>query len=159
MPKLSIHAGDLVVVSDGRKALLLENAGDGAFPNLAAREVHERADAPSRELGSDKPGRAFQAAASTIRSAMDQTDPHEEAEHRFVEQVMDRVHELVRDKVTNGVVIVAPPRVLGLVRKIAKPTVKSAIRAEIGHDYTHLPVYEIEKRLVEAEASAGNRNE
>ncbi len=153
MPKLSIRAGDLVVVSDGRKALLLENAGDETYPNLKTREVHEHADAPNRELNSDKPGRGFQAAGSTIRSAMEQTDRHEEEEHSFVAGVMDRVHELVRDGATNGLVIVAPPHVLGLIRKISTPAVKAATRAEVGHDLTHLPVYEIEKRLVEAAAA------
>jgi protein required for attachment to host cells len=37
-----------------------------------------------------------------------------------------------------------------LIRKISTPAVKAAIRAEVGHDLTHLPVHEIEKRLVES---------
>ncbi len=150
MPNPSLRAGDLVVVSDGRKALILENAGDETFPNLKTREVREHQDAPNRELVTDKPGRGFQAAGSTIRSAMAETDRHEEEEHAFVAGVMDRVHELVRDGATNSLVIVAPPHVLGQIRKIATPAVKAATRAEIGHDLTHLPVYEIEKRVVEA---------
>jgi protein required for attachment to host cells len=40
--------------------------------------------------------------------------------------------------------------VLGVIRKIATPAVKAATRGEIGHDLTHLPVYEIEKRVIEA---------
>lgn len=153
MSKLSMRAGDLVVVSDGRKALILENAGDETYPNLKTREVREHTDAPNRMLTSDKPGRGFQAAGSTIRSSMEQTDRHEEEEHDFVSGVMDRVHEFVRDGATNGVVIVAPPHVLGLIRKMATPAVKAATRAEIGHDLTHLPVHEIEKRLVEWEVA------
>jgi protein required for attachment to host cells len=152
MSKFLLRTGDMVVVSDGRKALLLENAGDEAFPNLKTREVHEHADAPNRMLNSDKPGRGFQAAGSTIRSAMDETDRHEEEEHEFVAGVMHRVHELVSAGATSGLVIVAPPQVLGLIRKLATPAVKSATHAEVGHDLTHLPVYEIEKRVVEAAA-------
>jgi len=150
MPKPSMRAGDLVVVSDGRKALILENAGDETYPNLKIREVHEHTDAPNRMLSSDKPGRAFQAAGTTIRSSVEQTDRHEEAEHSFVAGVMGRVHELVTAGATTGLVIVAPPHVLGLIRKISTPAVKAATRAEVGHDLTHLPVYEIEKRLVAA---------
>jgi protein required for attachment to host cells len=150
MPKLSMRAGDFVVVSDGRKALILENAGDETFPNLKTREVHEHEDAPNRMLNSDKPGRAYAAAGSTIRSSVEQTDRHEEEEHGFVAGVMHRVHEFVSTGATSGVVIVAPPRVLGLIRKISTPAVKAAIRAEVGHDLTHLPVHEIEKRLVES---------
>lgn len=150
MPKLSIRAGDFVVVSDGRKALILENAGDETYPNLKTREVHQHSDAPNRDLLSDKPGRAYHAAGSPIRSSVEQTDRHAEEEQNFVSGVMTRVHELVRDHETNGLVIVAPPQVLGLIRKIATPAVKAATRAEIGHDLTNLPVYEIEKHLIDA---------
>jgi protein required for attachment to host cells len=154
MPKPAMRSGDIIVVSDGRKALVLENAGDEIYPNLKTLEVHEHTDAPNRDLVSDKPGRGFAAAGSTIRSAMEQTDQHEAEEHAFVSDIMDRVHELVRDGTAGGVVIVAPPHVLGQIRKLATPAVKAATRAEVGHDLTHLPVYEIEKRLVEALTTA-----
>jgi protein required for attachment to host cells len=149
MSKLLLRAGDFVVVSDGRKALILENAGDEAFPDLKTREVHEHPDAPNRMLNSDKPGRTFQAAKSTIHSAMEQTDRHEAEERSFVTQIMRRVDELVSSGVAKGLFIVAPPRVLGLIRKLVTPVVKAATRAEVGHDLTHLPVYEIEKRVVD----------
>lgn len=154
MPKLSIRSGDLVVVSDGRKALILENAGDEVYPNLKTKEVHEHTDAPNRLLNTDKPGRGFQAAGSTIRSAMEQTDRHEEEEHGFVSAVMGRVHELVTEG-TKGLVVVAPPHVLGTIRKLRTAAVEAATLAEIGHDLTHLPVYEIEKRLVESASARG----
>ena len=41
MSALSIHEGEWVVVCDGAKALILENAGDAKFPNLKTREVYE----------------------------------------------------------------------------------------------------------------------
>ena len=44
MAILKIRSGDWVVVCDGAKALILENAGDGMHPNLKTREVHEQAD-------------------------------------------------------------------------------------------------------------------
>ena len=54
---LSIHQGDWVVVCDGAKALILENAGDAKFPNLQTRDVYEHKAAATHELGTDKPGR------------------------------------------------------------------------------------------------------
>ena len=44
MFNLRIHSGDWVVVCDGAKALILENAGDAVALNLKAKEVHEQAD-------------------------------------------------------------------------------------------------------------------
>ncbi len=53
MQKLKIRQGDWVVVCDGRKALVLENAGDEKFLNLRTREVYEHPDPKTHELGTD----------------------------------------------------------------------------------------------------------
>ena len=42
MDKMRLDKGDWLVVCDGRKALILENLGDGMFPNLHTKEVHEQ---------------------------------------------------------------------------------------------------------------------
>ena len=42
MSGLLIHKGDWVVVCDGAKALVLENAGDAKFPNLKTLETLAR---------------------------------------------------------------------------------------------------------------------
>ena len=52
---LTINEGEWVVVCDGAKALILENAGDTKFPNLKTREVLEHKAAATHELGTDKP--------------------------------------------------------------------------------------------------------
>ena len=57
MPKLEIRQGDWVVVCDGKKALVLENAGDEKFLNLRTREALDHPDARTSELGSDAPRR------------------------------------------------------------------------------------------------------
>ena len=44
MSKLKIRQGDWVIVCDGRKALVLENAGDEKFLNLKTREVFDHPD-------------------------------------------------------------------------------------------------------------------
>src|SRR5262245_1143338 len=59
MQKLKICQGDWVVVCDGKKALVLENAGDEKFLSLKTREVYEHPDLKTYELGTDAPGRAF----------------------------------------------------------------------------------------------------
>ena len=57
MSELLIRHGEWVVVCDGAKALVLENAGDAKFPNLKTVEVFEQKDLPTHVLGADKPGR------------------------------------------------------------------------------------------------------
>jgi protein required for attachment to host cells len=152
MTKSKMQAGDWIIVSDGRKALLLENEGDEKFPNLKTREVREHADAPNRDLNSDKPGRVQQSAAS-FHSSVEQTDRHAQEEEQFIIGLMDRLSELISSGTAKHLIIVAPPRVLGLIRKNCSAPVKSAIHAEFVHDLTHLPVHEIEQHLVKEMAS------
>jgi hypothetical protein len=57
-----------VFVGDGQKALFLINEGDAMVPNLRCLSSEEHQDPPSREQGSDAPGRAF-SSVGEIRSA------------------------------------------------------------------------------------------
>ena len=52
-------------------------------PNLKTKEVYEQADAKTHEQGTDAPGRSINSVDSG-RSAMEQTDWHEQAEQRFL---------------------------------------------------------------------------
>src|SRR5664280_395958 len=58
MSKLLIQHGEWVVVCDGAKALVLENAGDAKFPNLKTIKVFEQKDLATHDLGTGPPGRA-----------------------------------------------------------------------------------------------------
>jgi protein required for attachment to host cells len=116
MHKLKIRQGDWVIVCDGKKALVLENAGDEKFLNLRAREVHEHPDAKTHELGTDAPGRAF-SSVGTERSAMEQTDWHEQEEDRFLRKLGDRLDAAVNAGLVKSLIVIAPPRALGVLRQ------------------------------------------
>src|SRR5262245_25506050 len=94
MHNLRIHNGDWVVVADGAKALILENAGDGMHPNLKTREVHEQESARTSERGTDAPGRSINSVGNR-RSAMEQTDWHEQEEQRFLADLAKRLDRAV----------------------------------------------------------------
>ena len=106
MHKLKIRQGDWVVVCDGKKALVLENAGDEKFLNLRAREVHEHPDPKTHELGTDAPGRAF-SSVGTERSAMEQTDWHEQEEDRFLRKLADRLDTAVNAGLVKSLILIA----------------------------------------------------
>jgi protein required for attachment to host cells len=146
MSDLKINHGDWVVVCDGRKALVLENAGDHAFPNLRTIETREHPDLPTHLKGTDTPGRVH-ASVGTARSTVEQTDWHDEAERSFLNELVNRLDTAVRDGKTKALVIVAAPRALGMLRQAYKSHVRAALREEIQKDLVHLPVFEIEKRL------------
>jgi protein required for attachment to host cells len=146
MSKVKIDRGHWVVVCDGAKALVLENVGDAKFPNLKTREGYEQADLRTREQGTDAPGRAFSSVGST-RAAMDQTDWHDQSERAFLHQLAGRLDAaLVAGEVKN-LIMVAPPRALGVLRQAYSQHLRNAVRAEIDKDLVKLPVHEIEKHL------------
>jgi protein required for attachment to host cells len=146
MTKLTIRHGDWVVVCDGKKALLLENAGDEKFLNLKTKEVHEHPDPKTHEQGTDAPGRAFQSVGHT-RSAMEQTDWHEQAEQRFLQSLVAHLDAAVNGGKAKSLIVVAPPRALGVLRQAYSHKVRSVLRGEIDKDFVRLPVHEIERHL------------
>jgi protein required for attachment to host cells len=76
---MNLHHDALVLVADGQKYLLLRNSGDFRNPVLKVEASAERSGAPTRDLGSDQPGRAYSSVGGTP-SAMEQTDLHQQAE-------------------------------------------------------------------------------
>ena len=146
MSELLIRNGEWVVVCDGAKALILENAGDIKFPNLKTIAVFEHKDLPTREIGSGQPGRAYSPAGHG-RSAIEQTDWHNQAEEAFLTGLVHHLDAAVTAGKAKSVIIVAPPRALGVLRPAYSHALKGAVRAEVDKDLVKMPVHEIEKRL------------
>jgi protein required for attachment to host cells len=141
-----IRRGDWVVVCDGKKALLLENMGDTKVLKLKTREVHEQPDAKTSEQGTDKPGRSINSIDSR-RSAMEQTDWHDQEEERFLQRLASHLDAEVNAGNAKSVIMVAPPRALGVLRQAYSQNLRNVLRAEIDKDFVRMPVDEIEKRL------------
>src|SRR5262249_7653261 len=92
MDRLHIKEGAWVVVCDGAKAIILVNIGDALYPDLRMRGAEEQPDLRTREIGTDAPGRTVSSVGS-VRSAMDQTDFHDEAEKTFLTDLARRLDE------------------------------------------------------------------
>jgi protein required for attachment to host cells len=146
MLKLKIRQGDWIVVCDGKKALVMENAGDEKFLDLKTREVFEHSDAKTSELGTAAPGRSFNS-ISNGRSAMEQVDWHELEEQRFLQKLLDYLNAAVHAGQIKSLLIVAPPRALGVLRQSYSHELRKALRGEIDKDLVKMPVHEIEKHL------------
>jgi protein required for attachment to host cells len=146
MLKLKIHHGDWVVVCDGKKALVLENAGDEKFLNLKTREVFEHPDAKTSELGTGAPGRSF-SSVGPGRSAIEQPDLHDQEEHKFLHKLAAHLDAEINAGKAKSLIMIAPPRALGVLRQAYSHNLRAALRGEIDKDFVRLPVHEIEKHL------------
>jgi protein required for attachment to host cells len=147
MSAMKIDAGEWIVVCDGRKALILENVGDRRFPSLRTRETLQHPDAATSDQGTDTPGRVY-ASTGQVRSAVEQTDWHDEAERAFLATVADRLNTAISAGETSALNVVAAPRALGMIRHAYSPAVRKALRSEMDKDLVKLPVHEIEKQLL-----------
>jgi protein required for attachment to host cells len=145
MAHFKIKHGDWVFVGDGRKALLLRNEGDPDLLNLRRVEVREDDNPPSREQGSDGPGRS--SVNIGPRSAIDTTDWHALEEERFAASVAERLNRAAEEDQFEHIVIVAPPKVLGELRPEFSKKMQSKILAEIDKDLTHHTIPDIAKVL------------
>ena len=147
MDRLSIPHDALVMVGDGQKALFLRNVGDERNPDLRTERAFGESNPPTREQGTDRPGRSFKSAGTTRRSSVDTTDWHELEKQHFADHVASVLEQRVRADNIKAIVIVAPPRTLAELRHVMHADVRHRVIAEINKDLTKQPVWEIEKHL------------
>ncbi len=147
MTHIVVHNGAWVLVGDGRKALFLVNHGDPDLLDLRVVEARVDVNPPTREQGSDAPGRAYAAAGASARSSVGNTDWHELEKEHFAASVAERINAAAELGELSEIVIIAPPRVLGDLRQELSPKAKGKVKGEIDKDLTHHPIPEIEKAL------------
>ena len=147
MDRLHIKEGAWVVVCDGAKAIILENIGDALYPDLRMRQAEEQPDRRTREIGTDAPGRAISSVGS-IRSAVEQTDFHDESEKAFLTDLVRRLDKALSEGETESLIVVAPPRALGMLRNAYSAQVRKAVAAEVDKDLVAMPIVDIERHLL-----------
>lgn len=149
----------LFVIADGGKAKFLVNDGpDDALQLRLAAEFHNE-NPPTRKQGRDKPGRIDDAGVpgggSDVsirgRSAMGETDWHEFEKERFAKEVAGHIDRFfVGASDYDRLVLVAPPQVLGDLRKELHKESLSKVTVEVAKDLTNHRLDDIEARLGEA---------
>jgi protein required for attachment to host cells len=126
MSKVRIAKGAWVLVCDGKKGLVLENVGDEKFLNLKTRQVFDHPDEKTRDIATDAPGRSYSSVGHG-RSALEQTDFHTQEEERFLQGLAGFLDAEVRAGHVKRLVVVAPPRALGVLRPAYSQDVRKAL--------------------------------
>ena len=143
---MQIPHDSFVLVADGRKSLFFRNEGDGEFPNLIVerREVKENPD--HHEQATDTAGQAA-GHVGGVSATMGETDFHALEEQRFAADTAAMLKERALRNEFESLVVVAPPKTLGELRKHYHKEVEKRLVAEVAKDLTNLPVPEIERVL------------
>jgi protein required for attachment to host cells len=154
MTKISLPHKAWVLVGDGRKALVLRNEGDAAFPNLRASDVFKDAANPATsQIGKDRPGRTTDHLTGR-HSSVEQTDWHDIAEHRFAQHVATMLDARNTAGDISALLVVAPPKTLAELRHSFSDSLKGKIIGEIDKDLTKHPIHEIERLLTRDNAKS-----
>ena len=139
-----------VVVADGKKMLFFRNEGDSEYPKLEVERKREQENPADRDQRTDSPGRTFDASGGAGRSAYQETDFHQLEEERFAAETADLLKKRALRNDFDSLIIVAPPKTLGELRKHYHKEVEKRLAGEIAKDLTGHPVTEIEKILLAA---------
>jgi protein required for attachment to host cells len=137
-----IHNKALVLVADGKRYLLLRNAGSLEKPALMFEGGGEQENPSTHEQGSDGPGRTSHGNGSG-HSAMEQTDFHQLEEDRFAADIAQMLGRLAEAHDFAELIVVAPPRTLAEMRRKFDRKVAQMVVAEVPKDLTKHPVEEI----------------
>ncbi len=143
---MRIPHDSVVLVTDGRKRLVFRNEGQADALSLVVVSAAEDANPRTREQVTDSAGRF--STAGTGGGALPAADAHEIEEQRFAAETADELRRGVLTGEYARLVVMAPPKTLGQLRKNYHPEVEKRMLREIGKDVTGHPVGEIEKMLM-----------
>lgn len=135
-----------IVVADGEKALILRNDGNADAPDLTVVRELEQDNPPTREQGTERPGRHSDG-PSPHNSAYEETDWHRLNKEHFAREVADLLYKLAHRGMFERLAIIAPPQILGEMRKQFHKQVAAKVVAEVPKTLTNHSVFEIEKLL------------
>lgn len=139
----------LIVVADGRKALFLRNDGDATHPNLVVEHAEDRVNPADRDQKTDAPGRASGGIGGRA-DTMDEVDFHQQEEDRFAADIGAMLKSRALANQFEKLIIAAPAKTLGELRKHYHVEVENRLAGEIAKDLTGHPVPDIEKALIAA---------
>ena len=132
-----------VVVADGAKARILLNEG----PGKGLIEIHslEEAEArkPTRDQGTDRPGRERSIGSNSRHAFEPPADWHEQAKTQFVHELAERINRAEGNHAFDRIVLAAPPKMLAVLRDRIAPQVRDRVLHEYAKDLTNIPTHEL----------------
>ena len=136
-----------VLVADGARARVYRNDGPGkglvALPDQAASITIP----PTRDLGTDRPGRTHDRFGPARHAMAPRADWHTAEKRAFAASLAERLGEVERQGAFDRLILVAPPKTLGDLRKACGAHVRDKVAGEISKDLTHATDSEIAEQV------------
>lgn len=169
---MELPHNSVVLVADGRKLLFLRNEGDAEYPNLVVETAQEHPNPADRDqkTGAAGQSRSTQSGAGApavaqggsmhaagggaqfaeSRGSMGEADYHQLEEDRFAAEAAELLKTRALRHDYDALVVVAPPRTLGELRKHYHVEVSNRLTGELAKDLTGHTIPDIEQALLKA---------
>lgn len=136
-----------IVVADHQHARFFENDGPGhgiqAIEDLSLDTHLHR----NSEILSDHAGRSVSTRNGQHHIVGASGDPHQQEGFAFMRRVADIASDRANDQAYDRLILIAPPRALGELRKTLSDSAKRKVIAELNEDLTKATIPEILKHL------------
>jgi protein required for attachment to host cells len=140
------------LVADGARARVLKNVGVGKGLQLAINGEMGHALPPTREMGTDRPGRAQQRGTSGRHAIQPHVDWHRFEKEKFGKEMAALLDAAAERGAFHRLVLIAPPRTLGDVRAALGSKARALVHAELDKDLTHVTIQELPDHLTKVVA-------
>ncbi len=131
-------------VGDGLTAEILEREGFKGAVRVVAQWQNDQSRLLDRDLGDDRQGRG-QKLASGNRFARERKSEHDRLEDQFIDTCGEFINEGAN--AFEQLVLVAPPRALGVLRKRLNRVVSQKLLTTIDKDFTKLSHQDLWQQL------------
>lgn len=136
-----------IVIADGAHARIVLNDGPGHGVKPGPKMEFHGLNAPGRDIVSDRPGRAFDTAGQGRHAMEPHSDPHENEQRRMHHELAAYLDKEAKQGAFDRLVIVAPPKALGILRAELSGAVGARVTGELNKDLTRVPIHALAAHL------------
>jgi protein required for attachment to host cells len=126
-----------VVVADERDANFFDLTQPQAPPQARGSLHNDAAVRPDRELETDRPGRRFGGTDGNRHAVDGERSTHRHESELFAKQVARTLDGARSRNEFDRLVLIAAPRMLGMLREALPPPCRAVVAAEIAKDFVH----------------------
>jgi protein required for attachment to host cells len=141
----NIHYG--VLVADGGRARLFSYRSQERVLKLKNSFQSDSIHSPSRDLESDRSGRAFNVKGPGGHTKSPPGNKHDRAELDFAKSLAEQLSAALTKNEFDRIILIADPRTMGNIRQFINRPASSQVFAEVNLNLTSSSEASIEERL------------
>ncbi len=138
-----------IAIADGAHArIVVPGERGGTFrteTSFDSATAHQR----SADLGTDRPGRAFESSSATRHAIEPRHDPHEMEKSRFIQMVAERLNQELAAGSFDHLVLAAPPHLIHELREALDTPTKAKLVGTLNKDLTKMLDEDLPTHLAE----------